>query len=284
MPRVSPILAAAVAALWLAAAPAARAGYAEGVAAYGAGRHDVAAREFLGAAQAGDAESAYMLGRLYAMGSGVAQDWVQAWIWHDRAARQGHELAAASRESLEAIMAPDQMARLRAAPSPTAVAERPPSVQAYDTGAYDPVTPGPAAPQVPVGGERQAVFVPREGVVASVPAPTMPPTVPPTTPPTGPPAMLSANGATFEGMLSATGGLPEQTRLVQRRLNREGYWAGPVDGRAGPLTRQAIRQYQRDQGLAVTGRISPDLVARLGAEPPPVVVRVAPPAQAADAR
>ncbi|MEW5727636.1 MAG: peptidoglycan-binding protein [Pseudomonadota bacterium] len=272
MPRVSPILAAAVAVLCLAAAPAARAGYAEGVAAYGAGRHDVAAREFLAAAQAGDAESAYMLGRLYAMGSGVAQDWVQAWMWHDRAARQGHELAAASRESLEAIMTPDQLARLRAAPSPTAVTQRPPSVEAYDTGAYNPVTPGPAVPQVPVGGERQAVFVPREGVVASVPAPT------------APPAMLSANGATFEGMLSATGGLPEQTRLVQRRLNREGYWAGPVDGRVGALTRQAIRQYQRDQGLAVTGRISPDLVARLGAEPPPVVVRVDPPTQAADAR
>lgn len=262
----------AVALLSLVAVPAARAGYAEGVTAFGAGRHDVAAREFLAAAQAGDAESAYMLGRLYSMGSGVPQDWGQAWIWHDRAARRGHELAAAARESLEAIMTPAQLAQARAASgSPTVVAQRPPSVQAYDTGAYDPVAPRPKAPRVPVGGERQAVFVPRQGVIASVPAV-----------PAGPPATLSANGPSFEGMLAATGGMAEQVRLVQRRLNREGYWAGPVDGRTGPLTRQAVRQYQRDQGIEVTGRISADLVARLAAATPAtVVVRIDDPEAAA---
>lgn len=279
-----PLLPAIVAGLCLAAMPAS-AGYSEGVTAFGMGRHDVAAREFLFAAQAGDVESAYMLGRLYAMGSGVPQDWGQAWIWHDRAARQGHELAAASRESLEAIMTPGQLARARAGSgSPTVVAERPPSVQPYDTGAYEPAAAAPARPLVPGGqAERQAVFIPRGGVVASVPAPSDRPyavVAPSGMPPA--PAQLSVNGPTFEGMLSATGGMADQVRLVQRRLNREGYFAGPVDGIVGPLTRQALRNYQRDHGFEPTGRLSAELVARLAAEPPAALVRVeaVPPRQA----
>lgn len=259
----------AVAAALCLAATAASAGYPEGVAAFGMGRHDVAAREFLAAAQAGDAESAYMLGRLYSMGSGVPQDWSQAWIWHDRAARRGHELAAAARESLESIMTPPQLAQARAsAGSPTAVGQRPPSVQSYDTGAHE-TAPPPAATG---DGQPLAVLVPRGGQVASVPDREFQMIPPGGLPPE--PARLSANGPSFEGMLAATGGLGEQVRLVQRRLNREGYFAGPVDGVVGPLTRQAIRAYQRDRGSAATGQLDAGLVADLAAAPPAALVRV----------
>lgn len=50
---------------------------------------------------------------------------------------------------------------------------------------------------------------------------------------------------------------------VQSALSREGYYSGPVDGSLGPATRSALRQYQRDHGLAVTGRIDRAVVEAL---------------------
>ncbi|HSV29530.1 MAG TPA: peptidoglycan-binding protein [Candidatus Omnitrophota bacterium] len=199
------------------------AGYAEGVAAYGRGAHDVAAAEFRAAAEAGDVESAYMLARLYALGSGVPQDWAQAWAWHDRAARQGHEEARDARDSLASIMTPAQMAQARSLAAP------PPAV---------------AAPALR-DSRQQVVIIPRESV------------------PAGPPVRLSAPIATYEGLAGSTGSLEDQTRLVQRELNRRGYFAGAVDGRLGPQTRQAIRAYQADAGIAADGRMTADLVDRL---------------------
>ncbi len=67
-------------------------------------------------------------------------------------------------------------------------------------------------------------------------------------------------------------------RRVQQALSRDGYRVDAVDGVWGPSTAQALRQYQRDRGLAVTGRADPETLARLG-----VVTdgsRVAPPVSA----
>ncbi|MCB1749311.1 MAG: peptidoglycan-binding protein [Gammaproteobacteria bacterium] len=50
---------------------------------------------------------------------------------------------------------------------------------------------------------------------------------------------------------------------VQGRLAARGYDPGPVDGVVGPKTRQAIRAWQRDRGLAVDGRVTPELVSSL---------------------
>jgi hypothetical protein len=51
--------------------------------------------------------------------------------------------------------------------------------------------------------------------------------------------------------------------LVQDSLARRGYYGGPVDGVVGPGTRSAIREFQRDNGLPVTGRIDSQLVQAL---------------------
>jgi Putative peptidoglycan binding domain len=51
--------------------------------------------------------------------------------------------------------------------------------------------------------------------------------------------------------------------LVQDSLARRGYYAGPVDGVVGSGTRSAIREFQRDNGLPVTGRIDSQLVQAL---------------------
>lgn len=50
---------------------------------------------------------------------------------------------------------------------------------------------------------------------------------------------------------------------IQSHLNELGYDAGPVDGRMGPRTRDAVRAYQRDHGLLVDGRVTPELAAHI---------------------
>ena len=50
---------------------------------------------------------------------------------------------------------------------------------------------------------------------------------------------------------------------TQRLLNELGYDAGPVDGEMGPATRQAIRSFQRDAGLPITGEFDFALLNRL---------------------
>jgi hypothetical protein len=44
-------------------------------------------------------------------------------------------------------------------------------------------------------------------------------------------------------------------RNVQSALARKGYYHGAIDGRMGPETRSAVRQYQRNHGFEVTGNI-----------------------------
>ncbi len=58
--------------------------------------------------------------------------------------------------------------------------------------------------------------------------------------------------------------LPRFTRvMVQQRLAQQGYEPGPADGEFDRRTRRAIRQYQRDNGLPVTGYLSQVMLARL---------------------
>lgn len=50
---------------------------------------------------------------------------------------------------------------------------------------------------------------------------------------------------------------------VQRALRRDGYYRGTIDGDIGAGTRAAIRQYQYDHHLEVTGRIDRSLIRSL---------------------
>ena len=51
---------------------------------------------------------------------------------------------------------------------------------------------------------------------------------------------------------------------VQMALARNGYYNGPIDGSLGPMSRQAIANYQADRGLRVTGYPSGSLLNSLG--------------------
>jgi len=65
------------------------------------------------------------------------------------------------------------------------------------------------------------------------------------------------------GYYSGQNGSANIQVLVQDSLARRGYYAGRVDGVVGPGTRSAIREFQRDNGLPVTGRIDSQLVQAL---------------------
>ncbi|HEY9055968.1 MAG TPA: efflux RND transporter periplasmic adaptor subunit [Aurantimonas sp.] len=52
-------------------------------------------------------------------------------------------------------------------------------------------------------------------------------------------------------------------QLLQQRLRALGYEPGPIDGLLGDSTREAIKKFQRDNGLAVTGEVTAKLASAL---------------------
>jgi peptidoglycan hydrolase-like protein with peptidoglycan-binding domain len=55
----------------------------------------------------------------------------------------------------------------------------------------------------------------------------------------------------------------ELVRQVQEELRRRGYYAGTVDGKSGPATRGAVRAFQQDAGLPLTGVLEERLLGEL---------------------
>jgi peptidoglycan hydrolase-like protein with peptidoglycan-binding domain len=82
----------------------------------------------------------------------------------------------------------------------------------------------------------------------------------------GPPVGVSVGaepGPTYRGARVDDRG-DDLSLDVQRALRRDGYYHGEVDGDVGAGTRGAIRQYQYDHRLEVTGRIDRALLHSLG--------------------
>lgn len=67
-----------------------------------------------------------------------------------------------------------------------------------------------------------------------------------------------------------------QITKVQKALRRYDYYDGPLDGKLGPELRQAIKEFQDDEGLDVTGDLDEETYKRIlmlledesGEEPP----------------
>ena len=64
---------------------------------------------------------------------------------------------------------------------------------------------------------------------------------------------------------SAAGGA-EQVKAVQQALKDKGHDPGEVDGKMGPKTQQAIRDYQQKEGLKTTGRLDSETASKLGVQ------------------
>lgn len=50
---------------------------------------------------------------------------------------------------------------------------------------------------------------------------------------------------------------------AQIHLTTLGYYSGSLDGIMGPVTKNALRAFQRDDGLAMTGQLTPETFSRL---------------------
>ena len=83
--------------------------------------------------------------------------------------------------------------------------------------------------------------------------------------------MRTARGVAFASLLAAlvaATAMPadagRQTPGLQVALKSRGLYAGPIDGIAGPMTRRAIRVFQKRNGLLVDGVPGPRTRAKLG--------------------
>ncbi|MSS63635.1 peptidoglycan-binding domain-containing protein [Velocimicrobium porci] len=56
-------------------------------------------------------------------------------------------------------------------------------------------------------------------------------------------------------------------KKVQEKLNQKGYSCGTADGIAGSKTKNAIKKYQKDHNLTVTGTINSALLKSLNIKP-----------------
>jgi peptidoglycan hydrolase-like protein with peptidoglycan-binding domain len=66
---------------------------------------------------------------------------------------------------------------------------------------------------------------------------------------------------------SASGGASkEQVKAVQEALKEKGVDPGPADGVMGPKTRQALREYQKKEGLKASGTLDSETMAKLGVQ------------------
>ncbi len=71
------------------------------------------------------------------------------------------------------------------------------------------------------------------------------------------------SGASSTGFDPGGGSSLIDTARLQRLLRNRGYYSGAIDGVYGPGTQQAVRNFQRDNGLAVDGVVGPQTLASL---------------------
>ena len=92
----------------------ARAGSDEGVAAYERGDYATALKEWRPLAEQGFSAAQYNLGVMYDNGKGVPQDYVQAHMWFNIAAAQGHKTGREIRDIIAKDMTPADISKAQA--------------------------------------------------------------------------------------------------------------------------------------------------------------------------
>ena len=75
--------------------------------------------------------------------------------------------------------------------------------------------------------------------------------------------MLASLGIEADDNATASAGGAATIREAKQQLQAHGYTTGSLSGVLDSETREAIRAYQRDAGLDVTGEVSPELLAHL---------------------
>jgi peptidoglycan hydrolase-like protein with peptidoglycan-binding domain len=84
---------------------------------------------------------------------------------------------------------------------------------------------------------------------------------------------VGAGVAFRSSWLDGSGGGPalsrDDVRQAQHHLKAKGLYDGRIDGVIGPQTREALRRYQQDNGLAETARLDAPTADRLTGGPVP---------------
>ena len=65
--------------------------------------------------------------------------------------------------------------------------------------------------------------------------------------------------------ISASTALKPSTRDIQQALKNSGFYQGAVDGKMGPMTKEAVREFQRVHGLKDDGVVGKQTWAKLNA-------------------
>lgn len=85
-------------------------------------------------------------------------------------------------------------------------------------------------------------------------------------PQTGSSQMGTPSSASQGGSASSEQNDPALVRSAQQALKQKGFDAGAVDGRIGPTTESALRNFQQAQGLPQSGNLDPQTLAALGVD------------------
>ena len=204
-----------------------------------------ALRWYRRAAEQGHASAQFNLGLIYDKGEGIPQDYAEAARWYRRAAEQGH---AGAQNNLGVMYAKGEgvpkdfvqahkwynLAASRASSSDPDLREK--AVRSRDRIAAR-LTPAQLARAQRLAREWQ-----------------------PRTSTAEPPVHEQRPSTSAAPAPRAPNAGAESTRdriaNLQRALRRLGYDPGPVDGIPGARTRAAIRAFQADAGLPVTGQVS----------------------------
>lgn len=320
---------AATTALGLVLTSPAFADFEAGIQAYSNSNYGTAFQEFQASAGRGDPASQFMLGQLYQEGQGVRRDSVKAHMWYGLAAGQGQTKALQAMQTLERTMTSTQIADARTMArqweasqggSPTvafSVRNTQSALNAlgYNAGPVDGIM-GPSTRSairtyqsdrgLPVngnvsrdlfdriqadlgGGSGGGTVAPEPTVSASVIADTQSELrqrgydVPAVSGTLDAKTQAAIRAYQEQSGLRVTGQASEQllarlqasegpgdtqsqqhlVRTVQAELNDLGYNGGPADGVYGPSTRSAVRAYQSDNSLPITGEVTQSLLVHL---------------------
>jgi peptidoglycan hydrolase-like protein with peptidoglycan-binding domain len=165
-----------------------------------------------------------------------------------------------------------------AAAAPPAASEPQAPVPAQPAAVLAAVPPAPAPAPAPIA-QRPAPVVQQPAPAPAAPAPATVVVTPQPQPatevvaiaPQPAPAQPASQAATAQPVLASVPSAaapapavdPALVVLIQDRLDRAGYDPGPVDGRFGGRTQAALREFEADAGLPVTGQPSRTALAAL---------------------
>ncbi|MDH3472728.1 MAG: SEL1-like repeat protein [Rhodospirillales bacterium] len=246
------------------------AGFQQGWSAYYRGEYATALRELRPVAEQGHPAAQINLGIMYEEGQGVAQDYAEALKWFRRAARQdyaegqfklGEMYAAGKGVPQDHGQAIEWYEKAAAQRDTQAMIELgilynegkgtdPDKLQAFKWYrlAVTYLPPGAFRNEVIGKKDKIAVAMTRDQVhQAEAMAQLWEKNTQQTAKATAAPASAPARAS------------DASIREVQEDLATLGYDPGPADGKIGPRTRRAIRAFESDSGLSVTGEISASL-------------------------